>query len=243
MKPNKAKAATKTVAAAIARAGFAGLTIQKTSTADQVAGLLRERLLRGELRPGTPLREVLLAGSIGVSRNTLREALRILIQEGLVLHTVHRGITVMQLSREAVADIYRLRRMLEVMAVDQGQLGKASIARLYEAVDRLETAAKAQDWPAVFQSDMLFHRRLVALLGSERLETFYGNLLGELRLVLVEVDRTSRDVRRSRAEHRRVADLLAGGKRRECALLLTEHLNEAERLVSGVVPGETSAGG
>src|SRR5262249_43322057 len=104
---------SKSDAAAIAKAGFAGLAIQKTSTADQVAGLLRERILRGELRPGTPLREVLLAGSIGVSRNTLREALRILIQEGLVLHTVHRGITVMELSREAVADIYRVRRILE----------------------------------------------------------------------------------------------------------------------------------
>jgi DNA-binding GntR family transcriptional regulator len=237
--PNTSKAAAR--AAAQAKAGFAGLTIQKTSTADQVAGLLRERILRGELRPGTPLREVLLAGSIGVSRNTLREALRILIQEGLVLHTVHRGITVTQLSPEAVADIYQVRRMLELKAVETGKPNKAQIAGLYEAVDRLEEAAKAQDWPRVFESDMLFHRRLVALLGSERLEVFYGNLLGELRLGLVEVDRASRDVKRSRAEHRRVADLLAAGNRRECARLLTEHLAEAEKLVTAVVAEEMSA--
>lgn len=235
MKPNTSKAAAKAAALDIAKAGFAGLTIQKTSTADQVAGLLRERILRGELRPGTPLREVLLAGSIGVSRNTLREALRILIQEGLVLHTVHRGITVTQLRPEAVADIYRVRRMLEIRAAEKGKPTKAQLAGLYEAVDRLEEAARAQDWPAAFESDMLFHRRLVALLGSERLEVFYGNLLGELRLGLVEVDRASRGLKRSRAEHRRVADLLAAGKRRECARLLTEHLTEAERLVTAVV--------
>jgi DNA-binding GntR family transcriptional regulator len=228
---------SKSDAAAIAKAGFAGLAIQKTSTADQVAGLLRERILRGELRPGTPLREVLLAGSIGVSRNTLREALRILIQEGLVLHTVHRGITVMELSPEAVADIYRVRRILEIRAVETGKPDASRLASLYDAVDRLEEAAKAQDWPAVFESDMLFHRRVVALLGSERLVTFYGNLLGELRLGLMEVDRSSRDVKRSRAEHRRVADLLAAGNRRECARLLTEHLNEAEQLVAAVVAG------
>jgi len=64
---------------------------------------------------------------------------------------------------------------------------------------------------------------------------FYGNLLGELRLGLVEVDRSSRAVKRSRAEHRRVADLLAAGNRRECARLLSEHLNEAEQLVAAVV--------
>jgi DNA-binding GntR family transcriptional regulator len=238
LKLNTSKASARAAAQASAKAGFAGLTIQKTSTADQVAGLLRERILRGELRPGTPLREVLLAGSIGVSRNTLREALRILIQEGLVLHTVHRGITVTQLSTEAVADIYQVRRMLEVKSVEAGKPNKAQIAGLYEAVDRLEDAAKAQDWPGVFESDMLFHRRLVALLGSERLETFYGNLLGELRLGLVEVDRSSRDVKRSRAEHRCVADLLAAGKRRECAQLLTEHLKEGEQLVMAVVAVE-----
>jgi DNA-binding GntR family transcriptional regulator len=241
LRPNTSKAAARAAAQAIAKAGFAGLTIQKTSTADQVAGLLRERILRGELRPGTPLREVLLAGSIGVSRNTLREALRILIQEGLVLHTVHRGITVMQLTTEAVADIYQVRQMLEIRAVETGKPNEAQIASLYDAVDRLEEAAKAQDWPGVFESDMLFHRRLVALLGSERLEAFYGNLLGELRLGLVEVDRASRDVKRSRAEHRRVADLLAAGNRRECARLLTEHLMEAEKLVTAVVAAEVSA--
>ena len=241
MMPNTSKAAARAAAQAVAKANFAGLTIQKTSTADQVAGLLRERILGGQLRPGMPLREVLLAGSIGVSRNTLREALRILIQEGLVLHTVHRGITVTQLTKQAVADIYQVRRMLELRAVETGKPDKSQIAGLYEATDRLEEAAKTQDWPGVFESDMLFHGRLVALLGSERLDVFYGNLLSELRLGLVEVDRQSRDVKRSRAAHRRVADLLAAGKRRECARFLAEHLAEAERLVTAVVAGEAVA--
>ena len=77
---------------------LSGLSIQRMSTADQVAGLMRERILRGELKPGTALREVTIAAAIGVSRNTLREALRILTQEGLVRHTVHHGMTVTKLS-------------------------------------------------------------------------------------------------------------------------------------------------
>ena len=70
---------------------LSGLSIRRVSTADQVASLMRQRILRGEFKPGTSLREVVIAAAIGVSRNTLREALRILVQEGLVRHSVHRG--------------------------------------------------------------------------------------------------------------------------------------------------------
>ena len=100
---------------------LSGLSIQRVSTADQVAGLMRERILRGELKPGASLREVVIAAAIGVSRNTLREGLRILIQEGLVRHTVHRGITVTQLSSESASDIYGIRRLLEVAAIETSQ--------------------------------------------------------------------------------------------------------------------------
>src|SRR5262245_33099908 len=214
---------------------LSGISIKRVSTADQVASLVRERILRGEIKPGTALREVVLAVTIGVSRNTLREALRILLQEGLVRHTVHRGITVTQPSPESVSDIYRVRMLLEVMAVERSRPSKGDLERLGEAVTRLEKAAEERDWPGLVEADMRFHRLLVGLLGSERLETFASNVLAELRLALVAVDRASSDVRRLSGEHRKFYRLLAAGKRKECARLLSAHLTEAERLVRAVV--------
>ncbi len=219
---------------------LSGLSIRRISTAEQVASLVRDRILRGEIKPGTSLREVVMAAAIGVSRNTLREALRILIQEGLVRHTVHRGITVTELSPESASDIYRVRRLLEVSAVESGRLSPQALASLGTAVDRLEKAAEEQDWPALVEADMKFHQSLVKLLGSERLEAFFWNLLSELRLGLVAVDRASSDVRRMSGEHRKFYRLLKAGKRKECARLLKSHLEDSEAMLRAVVSPENA---
>src|SRR6266446_586859 len=87
--------------------------INRISVADQVASILRRRILDGELLPGTALQEVPMATSLGVSRNTVREATRILSLEGLLKRSAHRGVAVAQLSLEDVAEIYRVRRRLE----------------------------------------------------------------------------------------------------------------------------------
>ncbi len=220
---------------------LSSLSIRRVSTAEQVATLVRDRILRGEIRPGTSLREVAMAAAIGVSRNTLREALRILIQEGLVRHTVHRGITVAQLSAESVEDIYRVRRVLELEAVEKGAMSKPGLDALAAAVGRLEKAAEERDWPALVEADMSFHGSLVRLLGSERLDGFYWNVLSELRLGLVAVDRASRDVRRMSGEHRKFFKLLKARKRKECARLLGAHLQEAERLVRAAIAAGPSS--
>src|SRR5580700_566018 len=91
--------------------------IHRVSVADQVASILRQKILNGELRPGTPLQEVPLAASLGVSRNTMREASRILSLENLLKRSVHRGVAVSQLSLKDVQEIYHLRRMLEIPGV------------------------------------------------------------------------------------------------------------------------------
>src|SRR5207237_9285223 len=90
--------------------------IDRVSVADQVATVLRQRILDGELRPGTSLPEVPLASSLGVSRNTMREAMRILSLEGLLKRNLHRGVAVSQLSLCDVEEIYQLRRMLALPA-------------------------------------------------------------------------------------------------------------------------------
>ena len=68
--------------------------IHRVSVADQVASVLRQQILTGELRPGMPLQEAPLATSLGVSRNTMREATRILSLEGLLKRRIHRGVVV-----------------------------------------------------------------------------------------------------------------------------------------------------
>jgi DNA-binding GntR family transcriptional regulator len=212
-----------------------GFTILRVSTADQVAALLRDKILSGELKPGTPLQEVPLATAIGVARNTIREAMRVLVYEGLVRHSPRRGGFVTALTEEDVTDIYKLRRWIELPAIDNvASLTPDDLRPLDLAAD-LNQAVEARDWNRVVELDMGFHRRLVGFIGSTRLDQFYRTLLSELRIGLMLVDRTSSDGARLVTDHQELYEMLVAGRLAECREALRLHLDRAESDLKSVI--------
>src|ERR1700676_1663237 len=163
--------------------------ITRVSVADQVAALLRQRILEGEFRPGTQLQELPLASSLGVSRNTMREAIRILSLEGLLRRSLHRGAAVSQLSLRDVQEIYQLRRMLELPAVLAARAPDPGLLQeIRNAVEQYELAVHDRNWSRAVSHDLHFHSLLIRFHGNKRLESFYKNMLGELRVGMVLVD-------------------------------------------------------
>src|SRR5918997_438763 len=143
------------------------------TTAERVAAAVRESIMHGRIAPGTPLPEHSLRDALGVSRNTIREALRMLTNEGLVRHDAYRGVSVPRLSEDDVHDVFKARAMLELAGVGQaGSAGPEQVDRLTEARDQFEAAVDAGDYAAAFSADMELHRELVALTGSGRLESW-----------------------------------------------------------------------
>jgi DNA-binding GntR family transcriptional regulator len=210
--------------------------IHRVSVADQVAGILRQRILEGDLRPGAPLLEIPLASSLGVSRNTMREAMRILSLEGLLKRNIHRGVMVAQLSLEDVEEIYHLRRMLEIPAVLMvNAQGSEILEELRRAVDRYEQAVRAKDWSAAVSSDLQIHSCLIRFHGNQRLESFYQKVISELRVGMVLVDRSHDDPGALIPVHKKLYQLLAGGKRKQCAALLEQHLDDSEARLKRVM--------
>src|SRR5687768_15663836 len=96
---------------------FSSLHLAHSSTVDRVADELRRAVFEGELESGTPLREVALADSLGVSRSTLREALGMLVAEGVAVREPNRGVSVASPDPEAITDVCRARAVLEVAGV------------------------------------------------------------------------------------------------------------------------------
>ncbi|HXY51160.1 MAG TPA: GntR family transcriptional regulator [Terriglobales bacterium] len=216
--------------------------IARVSVADQVAVILRQRILGGELRPGTPLQEVPLAASLGVSRNTMREATRILSLEGLLKRSIHRGIAVAQLSRKDVHEIYHVRRMLEIAAVLAARDRSPELLHdLRAALDQYEKSVRARDWVSAVSHDLLFHSLLIRFHGSKRLEAFHQKLLGELRMGMVLVDRRHDDPGMLIPVHRRLYQLLTAGKLKECATVLARHLDDSEARLAKVMDRHASA--
>lgn len=213
--------------------------IHRVSVADQVASILRQRILDGELRPGTPLQEVPLAASLGVSRNTMREATRILSLEGLLKRSIHRGVAVSQLSLKDVQEIYHLRRMLEIPAVLAAQSRRSDILQeIRNALDGYERSVRARDWMRAVSFDLQFHSLLIRFHQNKRLESFYQKLIGEVRMGMVLVDRTHDDPERLIPVHHKMYQLLTAGKLKQCAALLGQHLDDSEARLSRVMAGE-----
>ncbi len=209
----------------------------------RVVQRLRSAMVSGDVPPGSPLVEAALVNALGASRTTVREALRILVAEGLVVHQPHRGFVVRRLTLADAKDIYAVRQVLEVEALHSvRRVPTTKLETMAAAVEALTRHVAAADWLAFARADLLFHRELVSLLGSRRLDEFFANLLSELRLALSIVDRTMADADQVIAEHLRLFDLLAEGRRDAAEALLLRHLRSADDLLRAVIrSSETGA--
>jgi DNA-binding GntR family transcriptional regulator len=210
--------------------------INRISVADQVASILRRRILDGELPPGTALQELPMAASLGVSRNTVREATRILSLEGLLKRSAHRGVAVAQLSLEDVVEIYQLRHLLEIPAVLAAKMEDSDVlAEMCTALEGYEEAVEGMDWVRAVRFDLHFHTLLIRFHRNRRLESFYQKLLGELRMGMVLVDLRHDDPGGLVPAHRRIYQLLTSGDTNQCATLLAQHLRDSESRLTAVM--------
>lgn len=214
-------------------AGLSGLRIDRSSAAEQVADAMRGLMTQGELRPGQPLREAPVAELLGMSRNTVREAFRLLSAEGLVEYQVHRGVVVRRLTQADITDIYRARRALELSAVGlAAKPSQAELDALRDAVETAEAAAKRKDWATVATSNLLFHQRIVGLIGSPRIDDFFAGMLAQLRLAYASVADEAGFFGPYVGENRRLSELIAAGRRKEAAQELRRYLDRSEAQVT-----------
>jgi DNA-binding GntR family transcriptional regulator len=222
---------------------FAHLHVEPVSTVDRVADELRRALFDGELDPGTPLREVAIAESLGVARSTVREALGVLVSEGLADRVPNKGTAVHQLSREEIRDVCRARAVLETAGVrrwgEASEESRDAVRRALTEFRRLAgTAATAQELTAVH---LQIHRALAALTESPRLIAMSESLYAEIRLALAGLDRTRGNVREQAHSHADLVRLLERGHLAEAEAELAEHLANAERsLVDSLVDSMSS---
>lgn len=150
--------------------------------ADRLARRIRTLLISGELSPGQRLSEAAFSERFDVSRNSLREAFRLLTKDGLLRHEANRGVFVAVPSMASIIDIYRVRRMLECGALRQAWQQHPAIKVMREAVAAAQRQRKQGDWIGVGSANMTFHTAIIDLSDSARLNEFYERVSAELRL-------------------------------------------------------------
>ncbi len=160
------------------------LLLGRTSTAERLADILRGRITEGFFEPGSRLSEEAIGGALGVSRNTLREAFRLLTHEKLLVHELNRGVFVRRLSVEDVIDLYKVRKLVQCAVLREITSPPGDKLQAVEAaVADGEDAKKRQAWRELGTANIHFHQALITLAGSPRVDELVRGLLAELRLV------------------------------------------------------------
>jgi DNA-binding GntR family transcriptional regulator len=213
--------------------------LDRASTAERVADVLRDRVTEGVFKPGTRLSEEALREVLGVSRNTLREAFRLLSHEGLLAYEFNRGVFVRTLSIEDVRDLYAIRRVLELAAVrNLKSAPPGALDRVREALEEAEASAARDEWFEVGTANMRFHQAVAGLAGSRRITETIRRLLAELRLVFL-VMATPREFHEPYLRaNRDVFQLLAQGDAKTAEKQLASYLDEAEAQLIAVYTRE-----
>lgn len=154
------------------------------TAAERAADVIRESIFEGRFTPGMALPEAALAKALRISRNTVREAFRTLSGEHLLVYEPHKGVMVKMLTVDDVRDIYNLRRIFELNALDLAveDRHRLNVGELGDLATMGERAAEAGHWTDAGTVNLRFHAEIVETHRSARINEVFHRLMTEMRL-------------------------------------------------------------
>ncbi|KAA0943293.1 GntR family transcriptional regulator [Pseudomonas sp. ANT_H14] len=201
------------------------------SLADQIARELRADIIGGRLLPGMALVESDLVKAYSASRNTIREALHRLGQEGLTRYVRNKGVMVRRLDMGEVRDLFVVRRTLELQAIASSKpLSGDQSERLDNALDATTLAREREDWRAVATHSLTFHQQIVGLLCSPLFDEFFAQVIAQLRLVFCAAPDEQRFQSPWLERDREIYALLVRGNKLAAGEAMSLYLDDSERL-------------
>lgn len=187
---------------------------------------VRDLIIVGEMRPGEHLIETKLAEELGVSRGTLRESLRPLEAEGLLVDDGHGHMLVREMSAREIYDVFQVRAALESLAATilADRDDRADIAaQLREALVPLQDATI--DFATQIEVDLGFHELMCRLTGNETLLRAWQQLIGQIEMMIVAAGPTIASHRMRYDEHVVIADSIAQGTAINVRDVVQQHMN------------------
>jgi DNA-binding GntR family transcriptional regulator len=214
-------------------------TLGVIGVVDAVTARLRDRILRGELRSGTPVTEASVSSAYGVARPSAKAAIEQLVAAGLLVRSAHRSARVVSIDPASVRDVYRTRVRLEGSALRELAAARRVPHEAASANAEIESMGPGPD-AATVGPDLRFHTALIDELASERTARMYRTLLDEVRLCMGQVQgRRLLDAAVIAREHAEILDAVGEGDGDRAADLLAVHLSSAEERLVEALTGES----
>lgn len=203
--------------------------------AQEAADLIRNAIFAGRFPPGSPLREVELAASLGVSRGSVREGLALLEREGLVHSVWHRGTTVIDVTAHDVAEVYALRAALDRLAATSAQRNATADhlreldTLVGEMSDVSEEVTGEEAGTKLLALDIAFHDRIYDAANNRRLSEAWRTVRSQTYLFQLRRIALGYEHYRARVvdEHRELVTLLCSDDHEALARRAEEHVDSA----------------
>lgn len=201
---------------------------------DVVFNTLRQAILKGELTPGERLMEIQLAERLGVSRTPIREAIRKLELEGLVLMIPRKGAEVAKISEKSLRDVLEVRRSLEELAIELAcqRMNEDELMQLEEAQKDFRKAVESKDVMKIAETDEHYHDVIYFGTGNSRLVQILNNLREQMYRYRLEYikDEDKRQV--LLVEHDNILKAVRSRHVAEAKAAIREHIDNQEITVS-----------
>lgn len=200
---------------------------------DVVFRTLRQAILTGEMKPGERLLEIHLANKLGVSRTPIREAIRMLELEGLVIMVPRRGAQVAQITEKSMSDVLEVRCALDELAVELAceRITDEEKTELAAACEAFEKATQTKQVHVIAKADVEFHDIIFKAAGNPRLTQMVNNLAEQMYRYRFEYIKDESQHPMLVKEHRRICESISSGNVQASKEAIKEHIENQEKSI------------
>jgi DNA-binding GntR family transcriptional regulator len=198
-----------------------------------VFNTLRKAILTGELKPGERLMEIHLANQLGVSRTPIREAIRKLELEGLVVMMPRRGAEVAQITEKSLRDVLEVRRSLDALCAELAcdRISEEELEKLKAACEQFEKAAGTDDVAEIAKADVALHDIIVQATRNCRLIQIVNNLSEQMYRYRFEYIKDEERHDNLVEEHRMIYESILRGDKEKAAEASKLHIDNQEQSI------------
>ena len=206
---------------------------QDTPLRESVYNTLRKNILIGELKPGEHLTEIRLGKMLGTSRTPIREAIRKLELDGLVVIIPRSGARVAPISERDLKEVLEIRRALDVLCAELAshRITESGKIALQDAFHRFEEAAADGDKTEVARADVELHDIIAEAAGNERLLQLVGGLADQIYRYRFEYIKDDFHYDRLVREHKAIVQAVITGNEAKAAAASRTHIDNQEKAI------------
>ena len=200
---------------------------------DVVFNTLRQAILRGELKPGERLMEIQLANKLGVSRTPIREAIRKLELEGLVLMIPRRGAEVAEITEQNLRDVLEVREALEELSVKLAceHATQAQIEEMKQAAQVFKESLSGDDVTRIAEADVAFHDAINMATDNQKLIQILNNLREQMYRYRFEYIKDSSQHERLVEEHKVIYESIVKKDKETASHMAKVHIDNQKKAI------------